>query len=392
MKITFVLPGIGFGGGKRTVFECANRLIDRGHQVKIIFPLCLVRFKKRYALMDWLEIGAIFVLRLLLGKRVRWFSLKAELVRIPCFLPIFASWLPNADVVVATAAETAEFVNRLPREKGEKFYFVQHYEAWNLWNNADLWEAIIKQKGPIKEKSMQVAVIELADGSLAGYRERINRTYRLPMRIFTTSTWLKALLENVLEVKVHGRVDIGNDFAFFGGGRGSIKTGNTVLMPFRGAAWRGDGDGVVALEQVRREIPGVKVIFFGSRLHRKSAPYWVDYRADITDRELVELYSRADLFVLPSWVEGWCSPPMEAMSCGTACVCTDVGAVSDYAVNGQTALIVPPRDPEALAAACLRLLRDDQKRSEIAMAGQQQIKKYNWDRTVEQMEMIFEGA
>jgi glycosyltransferase involved in cell wall biosynthesis len=392
MKITFVLPGIGFGGGKRAIFECANRLIDRGHRVKIVYPLCLVRFKKNYSLMDWLEIGAIFLLRFFLGKRVRWFSLKAELVRIPCFSPIFASWLPEADVVVATAAETAEFVSRLHGKNGKKFYFVQHYEAWELWNNDDCWKWIINQPGSMKENSMEIVTKELADPLLRKYRERINQTYHLPMKIFTTSTWLKELLETKMGVKVIGRVDIGNDYEFFAAGSGEERDGRTILMLFRGADWKGDDDGLRALEIVKREKSDVRVILLGRNIYRHSAPDWVEYHADISDEQLRKLYSGASVFILPSWVEGWSSPPMEAMSCGTACVCTDVGAVSDYAVPGETVFLVPPHNPVALAESCLALLLDPQKRHNIGQAAQKYIKKYTWDRTVEQMEMIFERA
>lgn len=83
MRITFVLPGIGFSGGNRTVFECANRLVGRGHEVNIVYPLSLVRLKQRYGWRDRLEMMAIPIRRFLLGSRVKWFDLKGSIDQNP---------------------------------------------------------------------------------------------------------------------------------------------------------------------------------------------------------------------------------------------------------------------------------------------------------------------
>lgn len=80
---------------------------------------------------------------------------------------------------------------------------------------------------------------------------------------------------------------------------------------------------------------------------------------------------------------------MEAMSCGTPCVCTDVGAISDFSVPGENIMLVPAHQPEALAERCLELLLDPQKRNRMGQAGQKYIKKFTWDRTVDQLEEIF---
>jgi len=53
---------------------------------------------------------------------------------------------------------------------------------------------------------------------------------------------------------------------------------------------------------------------------------------------------------------------MEAMACGTACVITDTGGVLDYTIPWETAIVVPPRNPEKLAKAILDLLNNDEKR------------------------------
>src|SRR5690606_14350192 len=71
--------------------------------------------------------------------------------------------------------------------------------------------------------------------------------------------------------------------------------------------------------------------------------------------------------VLSSVVEGFPVGLIEAMLCGRATVSTDVGAVVE-AVGG-TGLVVPPRNPRALAAACVSLLRDPERRARLGAAA-----------------------
>ncbi|MFI8948664.1 DUF3492 domain-containing protein [Streptomyces sp. NPDC053750] len=86
-----------------------------------------------------------------------------------------------------------------------------------------------------------------------------------------------------------------------------------------------------------------------------------------------ELPSRADayasgaLVVLSSVVEGFPAGLVEAMLCGRATVSTDVGAVVE--VIGGTGLVVPPRNPRALAEACVALLRDPERRERLGAAA-----------------------
>jgi hypothetical protein len=71
--------------------------------------------------------------------------------------------------------------------------------------------------------------------------------------------------------------------------------------------------------------------------------------------------------VLSSVVEGFPISLVEAMFCGRATVSTDVGAVVE--VIGGTGLVVPPRNPRALAEACLALLRDPERRERLGAAA-----------------------
>ncbi|MFF8830230.1 DUF3492 domain-containing protein [Streptomyces sp. NPDC015131] len=82
---------------------------------------------------------------------------------------------------------------------------------------------------------------------------------------------------------------------------------------------------------------------------------------------LADTYAGAGLVVLSSVVEGFPLQLVEAMLCGRATVSTDVGAVVE--VVGGTGLVVPPRNPRALADACLALLRDPARRERLGAAA-----------------------
>lgn len=83
--------------------------------------------------------------------------------------------------------------------------------------------------------------------------------------------------------------------------------------------------------------------------------------------ELVDAYAAGRVVVLSSTVEGFPVGLVEAMFCGRATVSTDVGAVVE--VVGGTGLVVPPRNPRALADACLALLRDPERRERLGAAA-----------------------
>ncbi len=83
--------------------------------------------------------------------------------------------------------------------------------------------------------------------------------------------------------------------------------------------------------------------------------------------ELADAYAAGCVVVLSSVVEGFPISLVEAMFCGRATVSTDVGAVVE--VIGGTGLVVPPRNPRALADACLALLQDTERRDRLGAAA-----------------------
>jgi len=117
----------------------------------------------------------------------------------------------------------------------------------------------------------------------------------------------------------------------------------------------------------------------------------VEVKLQLTREELVELYATAEVAVSPSVFEGFGFPAAEAMACGVPLVAAAGGALPE--VVGDAGQIVPPRDPEAMAAAINLLLRDAALRKHLgAKARDRMLDKFQWQRAADEMTEIYSEA
>lgn len=395
MRITFVLPGTGIAGGIRVVFEHANRLIERGHEVYIVYPTIpsAMVSRSRIRLIGNKILGSLA--RIKNGNKVKWFNLKAKLIRVPTISPKFANivapLIPDSDIIIATSWDTAYFVNILPKEKGEKFYFVQHYEIGDIWDNLGCWRKVREIEKNTNKLPIAMSYLVPADPYLKKVKELVDMTYKMSLKKITISSWLKELLEKRFGQKVYGVIVNGVNFNTFhcDSEKGWDAKKKIILMPYRGIPWKGDLDGLKALEEVCRKYPNeVEVWLYGPR-KPDNLPHRIRFFKSPSDEELRQLYCKAHIFVGPSWVEGFYLPPMEAMACKCAVVATNVGAVPDYTIPGKTAIVVPPQSPQKLAEGISRLLDNWDEAKKISEEGHNYIKQFTWEKATEKIEKIF---
>jgi len=109
----------------------------------------------------------------------------------------------------------------------------------------------------------------------------------------------------------------------------------------------------------------------------------VTFVSGVPEQRIIELYSEAELAVVPSLYEGFSLPAIEAMSCGVPLVATTGGALPEVVGDdGDTALLVAPGDSDALAATIATALDDPQLRARIGAAGRQRvIDRWTWRHT-----------
>lgn len=116
----------------------------------------------------------------------------------------------------------------------------------------------------------------------------------------------------------------------------------------------------------------------------------VELRGYVPRKDLVHLYQASEVFVLPSRYEGLPTVLLEAMACGTACVSTTVGGVPELVKQSVNGILVPPADPEALAAAIQGLHEDSRTRSEIGREARRRIvSRFSWQSIAANFERIY---
>ncbi|MBI3610067.1 MAG: glycosyltransferase family 4 protein [Nitrospirae bacterium] len=116
-----------------------------------------------------------------------------------------------------------------------------------------------------------------------------------------------------------------------------------------------------------------------------------------TRRDMSRVYSILDIFVNPIpaayGVAGTGNTTAEAMVCARPVVTTGAGGIAEMVVDGVTGIVVPSRDSDALAAACLRLLNDRKLMEEMGKAGRARIlSKFTSRHLVEELERCYSQA
>ena len=108
-------------------------------------------------------------------------------------------------------------------------------------------------------------------------------------------------------------------------------------------------------------------------------------------RDVLPWLQALDLFALPSYAnEGVPQALVQAMLCGLPCVTTSVGSIGELARDEVTALVVPPRDAQALAAAITRLAGDPALRDELGSTARRHcVENFSYERMLDRMEAIY---
>ncbi len=157
---------------------------------------------------------------------------------------------------------------------------------------------------------------------------------------------------------------------------------------------------LTAFSLVYQDMPEARLRLFGSspkgreayleRCRALAAKLGISEVATFEGRveNIRDAYDRGHVVVLSSVSEGFPYSLIEAMTCGRACVATDVGGVTE--ALGDTGLVVPPRSPEPMARACLTLLRDDALRQGLGAAARARaLELFTVDRAVSTFDEIY---
>lgn len=163
---------------------------------------------------------------------------------------------------------------------------------------------------------------------------------------------------------------------------------------------KGIGELVQASRRLRDSHPGLRVRLVGppdpenptsvdeSKLRAWTNEGIIDWSGPVTDAATV--WATAQIAVLPSYREGLPLSLLEAAACGRPMVATDVPGCREVVEHEKTGLLVPPRDPVALADAIARLADDPELRARLGRAARERVlERFTVDRVVEQTLAVY---
>ncbi|MEN8164864.1 MAG: glycosyltransferase family 1 protein, partial [Acidobacteriota bacterium] len=145
-----------------------------------------------------------------------------------------------------------------------------------------------------------------------------------------------------------------------------------VLEAFAEAVDRGYRGHLVLVGRWGWRTEGIRQALEGSKVRDRILH--LDY---VERHELAGLYAHADVFLFPSWLEGFGLPLLEAMACGTPVVTSNRSAMPEVA--GSAAMCVDPADPSAIASALMKLIDDPGHRRALSEAGRRRAALFSWD-------------
>lgn len=162
------------------------------------------------------------------------------------------------------------------------------------------------------------------------------------------------------------------------------------------APHKSQSDLLKATSLARGEAPRLRVWIAGEGPLRRSleeehrtlglgtAVRFLGFRDDVND-----LLRAADLFVVSSYLEGMGTATLDAMAAGLPVVATRVGGIPEIVESDVSGLLVPPRDPAALAAAMVRMANDAALRARFGEAGRVRVRDFSADRTEERTRALY---
>lgn len=181
----------------------------------------------------------------------------------------------------------------------------------------------------------------------------------------------------------------------------------TVLFAGRFVDRKGIRDLLEAIPLVSQRVPNVHFVLAGGDRGATAAEveaWWTPadlrpYRANVTftgwvsQDEMVALYERADILVVPSWYEPFGMVVVEAMRHGLAIAASAVGGPAEILDDDRTGALFPPHDVPSLARTLIRLASDSSLRRRLGDAAMEEAREHwLWSRKIERYRDVYRFA
>ena len=342
-RITFILPGYPSPiGGFKVVYEYANYLTKHNFKVTVVHCLSLRHIKYPKNIIKFLKriIGKIFVYYR--RKKIDWIDINKNIKMIYLNEPNERK-IPNADYIVASAWQTADYINEYSTIKGKKYYIIMDFPPY-MGSSID-----------------------------------IHRTWNYNFKMISISSWIYDLVKNVNNNNNLINIPIGVSENIFKNQKEIVNDSNLVLAMFSSGKYKGSKDLIKSFEIAKKKNIKLNFNLFGKENKPKNLPSWIHYHKRLSKIDLVNLMNRCGIFVSSSLAEGFGLPSAEALLCGCSLATTDCGGNRDFAIHNKTALVSKINDPEALAYNILKLNSDNELRTKLSKNGIKLLKGFTWE-------------
>lgn len=352
MKISFILSSLRLSGGVKVVVEYSNRLARQGHTIYLVTPGGTVDLTHLPPLT-----GGVTVIESKVARRTR--------PSLPDHLRL--SWslgraVPASDVVISTHTPTT----------------VPAWLAAKYWRSRLFW-------------LHQDYALMFAGRSIELFLYKHAARWHHHILAISTSIYEALHKQGFTHVSFVGE-GLGNLKLFQARQKTSYRSPSHQTVMYLGDSRprKGLEDFLQAMNLVYQRLDNIRLLLVSKEQLTVNTALPFEFVHSPPVEVLADCYAGSNLFVYPSWEEGFGLPPLEAMACGTPVVLTDSGGVREYAQHEDNCLLVPPRQPELLATAIERVLTDGKLAGQLQRNGPPTAAQFTWEAAVERFEAILE--
>jgi len=380
LKIVYVIPGLKYSGGIIHVLEEAKEMKKRGHNITIFTPYSdLNKFPYYRELSnDFKFIHGVYPDLSYLPSIMDPFRLIRSLVSIRKMAYTLAESLDSdLDLVVGDFYWTI-FGASLSRERGARCKIVLKIQGppqEEIKNAVGSPFSFLCHKAVSKADAITTVSCGVSR-SIKSYFDRESTNIGNGIRdIFFKKVELskKEELLKKLDIKGRkialyvGRLNRGKGIELLLKVMDRLKRYNTILLI------AGDGE---------RE-------YYEKMARRMGLSKYIRWLGEISSSQLPSIYQLANVFIFPSWYEGFGLPPLEAMASGLPVVLTETEGAREYAQSGDNCIMTKSGDIEGLFKGVVSILEDIDMGRKFGENGRETAKTFSWKSVADRAERFY---
>lgn len=362
------LPNIG--GITAHVYELSKALVKQGNDVYVITLTYRLR-EKNYQKIDGIKVHRIYYPRLKF---------------IGFFAYLFLAWLKLKWLILKEGIDVIHSHTLIPDALIARF--IRNIPKVATKHSSGFLEAV--EKG--EHKRLYRWLLGQADCVIGPSQELVDAVVKLSIGRNKTSFIPNGVDIDVFHPQVNGN-EVKERY-------GIVSDEKLILCPRRLVPKNGVEYFIRAIPIVIKQVSQVKCLIVGpgserARLGEEVVALGIADRVIFADRvpnsEMPKYYAASDIAVLPSLIEATSIAGLEAMATGKPLVGTNIGGIPQIIADGETGILVPPRDPEKLAYAIISLLNDNGKRVTMGLNARKRAEtEFRWQIIAEKIQNVYD--